>query len=226
MSPPQVNIKEVYERLRRWASDPYEFISEAVYTKDQVSVDEPVKKAPTDRPYIKAYCRLWEREKITVLVKSRRMWMSWLVIALYLWDALFHKYRDIYFVSDKSEKSDTLVERAKFILDNIPEELWPKDLRPAYKRIEGHLMFTDPKHQSNIHAVAQGKDQLRQETASGLLFDEFGFWPLAEESYTAAKPVTDGGGRLTVITTPPEQKGIEEPFVKKLFFDTDSVGRY
>lgn len=211
---------EIAARLRRWAQDPFEFLKEAVYTRDQVDEEGPIKIAPAKLGYIYTLVRLWEHEDIIVIHKSRRMWCSWLFISLYLWDILFHNERDIFFVSDVFKKSDSLVERAKFIFDHIPTDLWPLDLRPRMNRIEGEFSSLDPKHNSHIYAIAQGKDQLRQETGSGLLFDEFGFWPLAKETYTAARPIIQGGGRLTIISTSPEIISSEPSFFQQLVEDT------
>jgi len=204
-------------RYRILRFDPYAFLRFAVFTRDQVDMTVPVKPAPCDRDYIKTVVRMWEREPLFVLVKSRRMWISWLFISIYLWDACMHRHRDIFFVSKKEADADELVRRAKFIYEEIPDDIWPKGLRPKFHYKENHLLF--PEIHSSINAVAQGADQLRQQTASGIFMDEFGFWERCEETYTASKPTIEGGGRVSIVSTPPPRFGTDPTFYQKLCFD-------
>lgn len=129
-----------------------------------------------------------------------------------------HRHRDIYFVSKKEEEANELIKRAAFIFESIPEEVWPKELRPATHQKQNHLYF--PQIQSAIHAVAQGADQLRAHTASGIFMDEFAFWERGHETYTASKPTIEGGGRVTIVSTPPPQFGTEASFFQRICFDT------
>lgn len=198
--------------------DPWAFLQHCVYTRDQVDAHAPIKPAPADRDYLYHLTRTWQTDPLLAIVKSRRMWISWWAISLYLHDAITHTERDIFFVSKKEPDADDLLRRALFIYEHIPASVWPRDLLPSFRYKENHLLFPDIG--SGIHAVAQGADQLRQYTASGLLLDEFGFWEKERETYTAARPTILGGGRVTIISTPPPQFGIDDTFFKKLVFDT------
>lgn len=205
------------DRLARWSRHPWPFLCEAVFTQDEVDLKNPVKPAPVDLPYVRLVVEAWHQEPFLLIEKSRRMWMSWLMIALYLWDTLFNGYRHNFFQSDKESKSNDLVGRAEFIFDNIPEKLWPLELRPKKRRVENLLEF--PETKSKIQAIAMGADQLRQYTASGILMDEFGFWPLARESYTTTRPTAEGGGRITIVSTNPPIAGAKTPFFYRLVDD-------
>jgi hypothetical protein len=66
---------------------------------------------------------------------------------------------------------------------------------------------------SYIWGVPQGADQLRQFTASALFFDEFAFWEKARETYMASKPTIDGGGRVSLVSSP------MDGFFKEVCFD-------
>jgi hypothetical protein len=114
----------------------------------------------------------------------------------------------VYFVSDKEEKSDELVKRAEFIYKHIPDD---KMLKPRMKSSYCWLEF--PGLDSFIHGVAMGADQLRQYTATAIMADEMAFWSLARETYMAAIPTIQGGGRFTGLSSP--QIG----FFKDLVFD-------
>ena len=208
--------KDIKERLV-WLNDPWNFLYSCVFTKDQVSSTEPVKPAPTDRDYIKSTTRIWQQENLLAIIKSRRLWMSWLFISLYLHDTITGEERENFFVSKKEPDSDELVRRARFICENIPEEVWPRDLFPKWKYKENNLTFDEIG--GRIRAIASGADQMRQFTASGILMDEVSFWPNGRETLSAAKPTIEGGGRITLLSTASEQFGTVEPFYKKLIFD-------
>ncbi len=202
---------DVLKRYRLLAIDPWEFCKQAVFTKDEVDKANSTKAFPSDYKYLHYYVRLWERERLMIVPKSRRMFMSWCNIALYTWDTLFGINRFSVFQSKKEEDSDALVDRAKFILDNIPESVIPRDLIPKYDKTYCSLTFKDTG--SEIRGFAQGADQLRQYTASGLLLDEFAFWDKAEETYSAAMPTIEGGGKCTILSS------AGPGFMKRLVFD-------
>lgn len=202
-----------YKQLR----DPMVFLEHCVYTHDAVDRFNPVKKFPAHKPYFEPLVRLWEKEPLLDMVKSRRMTISWLMIALYLHDTIVNTHRSNFFVSKKEEDADSLVERGLFIYDHIPRAIWPDELLPKPYRKQNHLRFAEIG--SEISAVASGADQLRQHTASGILMDEFGFWERGRETYTASRPTIDGGGRVTIISTPPPQTMSAPSFFWQLSYD-------
>lgn len=215
--------QDVYARYKAFASDPWLFCTKCVFTRDEVDKKQSVKRFPSHYEYLHYFVRIWERENRIVVPKSRRMFMSWVCIALYLHDAMFGLNRFNAFQSKKEDDSDSLVGRAEFIYDNIPESEIPRELLPAKNRTYCNLAFPDTG--SEIRGFAQGADQLRQYTVSGLLLDEFAFWDKAEESYSAAIPTLEGGGRVTILSS------AGPGFMKKIVFDqldqatqTDQMG--
>lgn len=204
----QTELLDRYELIRR---DPWEFCKQAVFTKDEVDKSNSKKRFPVHFPYIYPYIRVWQRQPLVVVPKSRRMFMTWTNISIFLWDTMFYANRFNVFQSKKEEDSDALLERAKFILDNIPPELIPRDLIPKYRKTYCRLEF--PEIGSEIRGFAQGPDQLRQFTVSGMLWDEFAFWPEAEATYAAAMPTIEGGGRITIISS------AAPGFMKRIVYD-------
>jgi hypothetical protein len=198
-SSPQGIPADLLARYRLIANDPWEFCVRCVYTKDEVDKAIPTKKFPAHYEYLKLFTRIWQREPKIVVPKSRRMFMTWHCISLHLHDAMFGINRFNVFQSKKEEDSDALVQRAKFILENIPNDVLPRELIPEWKYTYGKITF--PEIGSQIMAFAQGADQLRQYTVSRLLLDEFAFWDKAEESYSAAAPTLEGGGSLTILSS-------------------------
>lgn len=202
---------ELLERYKKVWSDPWEFLSTCVYTLDEVDKANPVKPFPQHFPYTKTYVRIWQREPRLIVPKSRRMFMTWTNVGLYVWDTIFGWGRFTVLQSKKEEDSDLLVERAHFIMQNIPDTSLPKELIPKFKKTYCDLHF--PSINSSIRGFAQGADQTRQYTISGMLMDEFAFWDNAEDSYSAAIPCLEGGGRVTIISS------AGPGFMKRLVYD-------
>jgi hypothetical protein len=208
MEQPAVNF---YENWKRYAKDPWAFLMECVYTLDQVNKGEPIKTLP-NRDYAKQYVKLWQQCPLMAIPKSRRMTMSWFTIALYVWDTLFNDGRFNAFVSKKEDDADELVKRALFILDHIPVDRLPKEMLPEY--VYKYCTIDFPETKSKIQGFPQGADQLRQFTFSGIFGDESAFWEKAKEFYSASYPTIEGGGRMTLVSSP------APGFFKQICFDT------
>lgn len=188
------------EHLRKIINDPWYFASTCVRTLDQADKDIPVKPFPSHFEYLKLYFKLWQKHPFIAVPKSRRMFISWATITLYVWDTAFHVGRYNAFVSKKESDADDLVKRAKFILDNIPEDVLPRDLIPKYNYKYCTLEF--PEIDSKIQGFPQGSDQLRTFTFSGIFGDEAAFWENAQKMYAASLPTLQGGGRMTMVSSP------------------------
>jgi hypothetical protein len=199
------------EKLTLYRQDPWAFCCDCVYTLDQTDEKNPIKKFPSHYEYLKLYARVWQKEKFIAVPKSRRMFFSWMNIILYTWDTMFHIGRFNAFVSKKEDDANELLNKAKFILDHIPEEALPREFIPKYEHTFGKLRFSEIN--SMIHGFPQGADQLRQFTLSGILADEMAFWSDAQETYSASFPTLEGGGRFTAISSP------GAGFFKALVFD-------
>jgi hypothetical protein len=199
------------EKLQLYRSDPWAFCCECVFTLDQTDETTPIKRFPSHFEYLKLYTRIWQKEKFIAVPKSRRMFFSWMNIILYTWDTMFHIGRSNAFVSKKEDDANELINKAKFILDNIPKDCLPRDFIPKYEVTYGKMRF--PEINSVIQGFPQGADQLRQFTFSGILADEMAFWADAQEMYSASFPTLEGGGRFTAISSP------GPGFFKALVFD-------
>lgn len=200
----------------RYAQDTWAFLSDCVFTLDQVDGLRPIKPFPSDLEYLHFLCSLWKREPRLAIPKSRRMVCSWGFISMYTADTIFNVGRFNGFVSKKEDDSGELVSRAEFIVQHIPEWRIPRALLPKIKN--GKMSKQPPllefeEIKSKIQGFPQGADQMRQFTLSGALLDEWAFWEEAQASYSGLKPTLDGGGRLTGISS--RSPG----FFKKVVFD-------
>lgn len=199
-----------FDRYVLFKNDPWAFLMHCVYTKDQIDGVNPIKLLP-DREYAKLYCKTWQQYPLMAIPKTRRMTMSWFTIAMYTWDTMFHRGKYNAFVSKKEDDANELVERAKFIVQHIPRDMIPEALIPRYKEKYNILDFYEI--DSKIQGFPQGADQLRQFTFSGIFGDETAFWDMAQQFYAASFPTIEGGGRMTLVSSP------APGFFKKLCFD-------
>ena len=199
---------KIARNMRTYFNNPWSMVEDGVvYTLDSTDLLQPVKPFPA-HPWLKLMAEKWLEEPLFASFKSRRMTITWLMVFLHLWLAMFREGASVFFVSDKEEKSDELIDRAHFIYNNIPSTSM---LKPLCKRSYCYLEF--PGLNSYIHGVPQGADQLRQYTATAILNDEFAFWSKGRETFMASKPTIDGGGKVTLISSP------MEGFFKELCFD-------
>ena len=189
---------DMLERINKYRDDPWFFATECVYTQDPQDLKNPKKKFP-QHLYLKLFFKLWMIIKRMLVPKSRRMFMSWGCMTLYVWDAMFHKGRHFAFVSKKEEDADALIDRCKFILDNIPEEKLPKEYKPKYEKTYCKLIFSEI--DSKIVGFPSGSDQLRMHGFSGIFADEMAFWEDAKEMYSASFPTIENGGRFTGVSS-------------------------
>ncbi len=192
---------DVIARYESYRNDPWLFLTECVYTKDQVDQKNPVKKFPSHWPYLEFYVRTWERALRIAVPKSRRMTMSWTNIALYLWATMFYPVQDFAFVSKKEDDAGELVKRAEFIFDHIPEDKIPRVLLPRKETRAKPAALIFPEIESKIQGFPMGADQLRQFTFSGIFGDECAFWEEARKFYSASAPTIEGGGRMTLVSS-------------------------
>ena len=179
-----------------------------IWTLDEADLKQPIKEFPKD-PWIEYTIKEWLDNPLLAIPKSRRMMMTWTMALCHLWLAMFHEGANVFFVSDKEEKSDALVKRAEFIFDHIPAGrlLLPK------KRSKFCLMEF-PGLNSCIRGVPQGAGQLRQYTATAIFADEIAFWERGQETFSASRPTIEGGGRFTCVSS------AQEGFFQDLCFDT------
>lgn len=215
LSGPEQARKQILWRAK-YASEPWEFLRDCVFTLDQVNQNSPIKAFPAYLEYVEFLTRLWLREKLMAIPKSRRMICSWTFISLYTHDTIFNPGRFNAFVSKKEDDSGDLISRAEFIYNKIPTWRIPRALLPVLKNgkmsKQPPLMEFEEIH-SKLQGFPQGPDQMRQFTFSGMLFDEWAFWESAQASFSAARPTLEGGGRLTGISS--RSPG----FFKKIVFD-------
>lgn len=207
------------ESEQRYREHPWPFLKEAIWTLDQISGKtrkfpaDLVDPLQTDRPdarcatcgkscqnYLECMVNVWAVTPRLLIPKSRRMMASWTMLACHYWLARYRPGSLVAIVSRKqgqtdSEGSNELVKRIHFMHTHLPPEVATVPME--YQT--GRIRF--PTLKSEMLAIGQGADQLRQYTVTAILFDEFAFWEKAHETYAASLPTLEGGGRLTIISS-------------------------
>jgi hypothetical protein len=167
-----------------------------LWTIDEAD-DGKIKQFP-DLKYLAYTCDVWMKEPLLAIPKSRRMMLTWLMLGLHLWAAIFRPRSAIFVQSKKEADSAFLIgeERMRFMYHHLPPGYpWPaitsKEKPPLIKLSNG----------SWIMGIGQGADQLRQYTASYIMADEIAFWENPYSVWSAMKPTLLGGGRITMISS-------------------------
>jgi hypothetical protein len=196
------NTKEADRLIRnmeRITEHPWAAIEEGwVWTLDEVDLRSPIKQFPNES-WLREVTEIWFKESLTAWPKSRRMKMSWVMVWNHLWLAAFHEGAKVAFQSETEKKSNILIQRAEFIYKHLPQQ---ELLLPKLKG--GRAMWCSmewPGLYSKIEGFAEGANQLRGDTFTGVLADEIAFWPKGRASLGGFKPTTEGGGKVTLVSS-------------------------
>jgi len=201
-------------REKLYRRHPWSFVRDCCRTLDEIT--GKVRRFPRDdgegrretcacggcSHYVECLVNTWHRERFLLVPKSRRMVVTWTLVACHYWLARFRENSKVAFASRKqglndSEGSAELVKRAKFIDAHLPPEVPPVlGGRGAYAWCRAQFP-----NGSEIVGIGQGADQARQYTFTAYFADEMAFWEQAKESYVAIMPTLEGGGRFTGVSS-------------------------
>jgi len=190
----------------QYAQDPWKFFCQQVITKDESA---EITEANQDRrypwpkhhEYLKEVIQVLRNEPLVAIPKSRRMMVSWLLSAFFVWDARYHPNGALFYMSETEQKAAFAVDkRCYFIETNLKD--------PAFRRtpstsktktgLIGHITY---ENDSYIWALASGGDVLRQYTATRIFLDESEFQDEASETVRAALPMVENGAQLILASS-------------------------
>ena len=203
LSPSEQRELKILLEWQYWKGDPWAWIRDCCWTMDEA--DEGKTKRFPDKEYLQHICAVWHREPIVAIPKTRRMLLSWLMLALHLWAAIFHPQVAVFIQSKKEKDSAFLMsdEQMMFLYNHLPqgEHPWPKIARKIGGPGGVGYSYIKFDHNAYIMAIGQGPDQMRGYTASYVMLDEVAFWEQAEASWGALKPTIQGGGKVCLISS-------------------------
>ena len=166
--------------------------------------------------------RLWDfqRDVLTslhagdpvIVLKARRLGLSWVVLAFALWLAVFQQGIRILVLCKTEADATELLDRIRRMRDRIARDPLHSHIlsrlgKPAKER---DAVTTLDIGSSTIRALVGTPAAARSETAGLVIADEFAFQRRADEIWRALLPTIDGGGRIAVVSTGngPEQHPI------------------
>ncbi|MFC1562851.1 hypothetical protein ACFL4Z_02230 [candidate division KSB1 bacterium] len=182
---------EDIDYIGRCHDDPWFFMTEFVYTLER---KEGLKKFP-DYPYLKDFVTLIQDERLLIVLKSRQMLITWTVMAFIVWDCILFGSSDVLVISKREAEAKELIQRAKFIYNNLPETL---KITIGYDN-KNMLEFNHRK--SRIISLPSSPDIGRSYAPKRIFWDEMAFTPFDEEVFQSLQPALDGGGSFIGVSS-------------------------
>lgn len=184
---------------RECQADPALFIEQHCQIEEPDGTVIPFNLWPFQRDVIHA---LHEGEPVIVL-KARRLGLSWVVLSFALWLAVFQQGIRILVLCKTEGDATELLDRIRRMRDRIAESPASAHIlanleRPAKER---DAVTTLDVGASTIRALVGTPAAARSETAGLVIADEFAFQKRANHIWQALAPTIEGGGRLAVIST-------------------------
>lgn len=193
------------EQFRRWVLEPYAFLTEACYTRDEVKAGqaENIRLLPK-KPHVEEFCKQWQEEKLLGTVKSRRMQFSWMSCALELWKCLFIRNVIVDVIAQGQTESEEFLARHVSMYERFPAYFHGKagyDMQ-VWKGQGGNPKRIRFSNGSEITAFSSDPESIRGAGATIVRCEEIQVWKQPEKSWRAILPVIQGGGQIVVIGTP------------------------
>ncbi len=205
LSPKEQEELKLLLEWQAWRNNRSQWIDECCLTRDEA--DGGKTKPFPHKDYLHMLDRAYETYPILAVPKSRRMIVTWRILANLLYDAMFCQNLSIFVQSKKAADSAYLLgdERLCFMYSNLwhvdnpaKDHAWPQIAR-RIKDSDGKgydmIQFSNG---VSLTAIAEGPDQLRQYTASRVYCTEMAFWGTAELTWKALRPTIQGGGKIII----------------------------
>lgn len=189
-----------------YAENPWKFFYQQIITVDESQVITSFKPArkypwPKDYGYLKESLAVLQGEPLVAFPKSRRMMVSWLMSAYYIWAARFQPNSALFYMSETEQKAAFAVDkRCKFMEDNLKDPAFRLSIREMKTKtgLVGHMTYPND---SYIWALASGGDVLRQYTATKIFLDECEFQDESPAVVRAALPMVENGSQLILASS-------------------------
>jgi hypothetical protein len=210
-------------KMDQWKHDKRLWAIEQVFTKDES--DQRIKGFP-DLQYFWEILDLWEKYRILLVPKTRRMMMTHLLLSLdYAHTLLFmpNSYNGIISLMEVTATTH-LRDRTLFTLEHLdynfpyPELSWSKK-QGIHVTKESLINYEIG---SSIHAFASGSNKFRGMTMTKALFDEWAHQPNQKENWTATIPALEGRNTYGVFISSVEP----DTYMQEVCEDVDKDAPY
>lgn len=182
---------EQIKEIVRCGKDPIYF------TKNYVKIQHAVKGAiPFETyPFQDDCLRQFQANRFNIVLKSRQLGLSTICADYAVWDAIFHKDRNILVIATKLDTAINFIKKVKYMIDSLPKWL----LLPKYEHNRRSLRFNNG---STITAIPTSPDAGRSEAISLLIIDEAAWIDDFDAIWTGLSPTISTGGNAILLSTP------------------------
>jgi len=188
-----------------FSKDCWRWLCSCVMTVDEAGLGlggtSKVRAWPRNLSYLHEVLNLLLNEPLVVIPKSRRMMVSWLVAAYFVWVARYQEHAALFWQSETEKKAAYIVDKRCYFIET---NLRPKEFRKEVSTIKtkdslvGQMTY---KNGSYIWAVPQGGDVLRAYTATKVMMDECEFQPQAPSAMRALLPLVEKGAQAILVSS-------------------------
>ena len=170
-----------------------------------------------------------ERDDFTnvFVEKSRQMWVSWVIMAIYVYGWIFHNHKYVV-ISQKAKDVDdlgnmkSLFEKARFMIDNLPEWMLPVGFDRKRKSENNKSMSINSPAGWSITGESANPNAGRSGTFNSAFMDEMWFMENAKAIHTALGSATPS----IIYNSTPNGEGNEFFRVKKTTVDRIVNGEF
>jgi len=171
--------------------DPWHFLTRHVKTQDPAHGT----LAFPDYPFLRELIHEPLSHRYLLVPKSRQMMVTWSMISLFLWRALYKQPGVYLFLSRNERCAEELLERARFILNHLPGYMRPKLTTNNKSELEfGGL-------NSRLLSLPATPDGPRMYSPTAVLWDEMAFTPFDSQIWTALQPAVESGGSFVGVSS-------------------------
>jgi phage FluMu gp28-like protein len=189
----EVNIKCAADGL---------FWTKFVSTRDEADPEHSVKPFPLHEEYVKTLWQDWAANQVSVVAKSRQMFVSWEICTFAVHWARYRPNQAVYFQTQNWPDAVAMVSRPEGYVEGrmqFIETHLPAFLKQKAKFTEGMIQYPNG---SIIQALSGGANQIRSKTPSLYIGDEFAFQEDQDKIWTSVAPLIQKGARAILISTP------------------------
>lgn len=183
--------KQNFQELLRCSRDPWYFLTRYVKTQDP---RHGIMSYP-DFDYLRVLAYLTLNQRYLLVPKSRQMMVTWSMVSLFVWRALFKQPGDYLFLSRNERCAEELLDRARFILSQLPEFM-----RPALTTNNKSELEFGGLH-SRLLSLPATPDGPRMYSPTAVFWDEMAFTPFDSQIWTALQPAIESGGSFVGVSS-------------------------
>lgn len=151
---------------------------------------------------------------LTIVLKARRLGLSWIALGLALWLAIFHQGIRILILCKTEGDASELLDRVRRMRDRMAADVASAHLLaglPPRQKPRDAVTTLDV-GASTVRALVGTPAAARSETAGLVIWDEAAFQKRAADIWQGLLPTIEGGGQLWVVSTGNGPKGDGEMF--------------